>query len=138
MSGEEEKTYEVGYKKPPIATRFLKGQSGNSSGRPKKVPALLDPGIMLECIDNEEISVMDKGRRRRMPKAEIQFRQLFAKAIKGDLATARLLMDMATKYFAPEEREAQETEIIGVTEAARRFGRNWPRRIRKLNAGLGD
>ena len=58
MSGEEEKTYEVGYKKPPIATRFQKGQSGNASGRPKKVPALLDPGIMLEYIDNEEISVM--------------------------------------------------------------------------------
>jgi hypothetical protein len=138
MSGEEKKDYEVGYKKPPAATRFQKGRSGNPSGRPKKVPPPLDPGIILESIDNEEILVMDKGSRRRMPKAEIQFRQLFAKAIKGDLATARLLMDMATKYFAPEEREAHETEVIGVTEAARRFGRNWPERIRKLNAGFGD
>jgi hypothetical protein len=79
---------------------------------------------------------MDKGKRRRMPKAEVQFRQFFAKAINGDPATARLLMDMATEYFAPEEREAHETEIVGVTEAARRFGRNWPERIRKLNARL--
>ena len=138
MSNNEEKDYEVGYRKPPVETRFQKGRSGNSSGRPKKLPELVHPGVILQSIDNEEIAVMDKGRRRRMPKAEIQFRQLFAKAIKGDLATARLLMDMATKYFAPEEREAHETEIVGVTEAARRFGRNWPERIRQLNAGSGD
>jgi hypothetical protein len=68
---------------------------------------------------------MLKGSSRQMPKAEIQFRQLFAKAINGDVATARLLMGMATKYFAPEDREAHETEVIGVTEAARRFGQNW-------------
>jgi hypothetical protein len=36
MSGEEEKTYEVGYKKPPTATRFQKGQSGNASGDRRK------------------------------------------------------------------------------------------------------
>jgi hypothetical protein len=75
-----------------------------------------------------------------MPKAEIQFRQLFAKAIKGDLATARLLMDMATKYFAPEEREAHETEIIGVTEAgymAVRFTPSSRRRLlRMLSFGI--
>jgi hypothetical protein len=34
MSGENE--YEVGYKKPPVATRFKKGQSGNPTGKSKK------------------------------------------------------------------------------------------------------
>ena len=29
-------TYEVGYGKPPVHTRFRKGQSGNPSGRPKR------------------------------------------------------------------------------------------------------
>ena len=29
----EENDYEVGYRKPPLATRFKKGQSGNPSGK---------------------------------------------------------------------------------------------------------
>lgn len=31
-------SYEVGYKKPPVATRFKKGKSRNPSGRPKAIP----------------------------------------------------------------------------------------------------
>ncbi len=32
----------VGYKRPPIRTRFRPGQSGNPSGRPKRLPSLQD------------------------------------------------------------------------------------------------
>jgi hypothetical protein len=137
MSRDNEKTYKVGYGKPPVATRFQKGRSGNPSGKPKKVPQPLDPGIILESIDNEEIVVIDNGKRKRMPKAEIQFRQLFTKAIRGDLKAARLIVNMAAKYFAPEVRGAQELEVMGVTEAAQRFGRNWQERVDELNTRLG-
>lgn len=137
MSGDPKKPYEVGYGKPPVATRFQKGQSGNPSGKPKKVPQLLDPGKVLEAIDNEEITVTDNGKRKRMTKAEIQFRQLFVKAIRGDMKAARLIAKMATEYFVPEARGVSEYEIIGTTEAAQRFGRNWQDRIDQLNAALG-
>jgi len=137
MGSDNEKTYEVGYGKPPVATRFQKGKSGNPSGQSKKVPQPLDPGIVLESIDNEEIVVIDNGKRKRMTKAEIQFRQLFTKAIRGDLKAARLIANMAAKYFVPEVRGAQELEVIGTTEAARRFGRRWGERVDELNAKLG-
>jgi hypothetical protein len=137
MGSDNEKTYEVGYGKPPVATRFQKGKSGNPSGKSKKVSQPLDPGVILESIDNEEIVVNDNGRRKRMTKAEIHFRQLFTKAIRGDLGAARLIASMAAEYFAPEVRGAQELEVIGTTEAAQRFGRRWRERVDELNAKLG-
>jgi hypothetical protein len=134
MNGKSEETCEVGYRKPPKATRFQKGTSGNPSGRPKKVAQLLDPGLILEAIDNEEIVVLDNGKRKPMRKAEIEFRQQFTKAIKGDLKAARHLVKMAEDYFAPEASAYWENEFMGVTEAKRRFGSNWPKKIDELNA----
>ncbi len=81
--------------------------------------------------------MIDNGKRKRMTKAEIQFRQLLTKAIRGDLKAARLLVNMAAKYFAPEVRGAQELEVIGTTEAAQRFGRKWRERVDELNAKFG-
>ena len=124
MSSDSKKSYEVGYRKPPVATRFQKGTSGNPSGRPKKLAEPLDPGIVLQSIDNEEIVVIDNGKRKPMTKAEIVFRQLFTKATRGDLTTARLIVRMAAKYFAPEVQGDREYEFMTETEAARHFGRN--------------
>jgi hypothetical protein len=46
-------------------------------------------------------------------KAEIYFRQLFNKAMKGSLLDARLIAKTAAKYFGPEEAEGPaETRFI--------------------------
>jgi hypothetical protein len=117
MGSRPKKEYEVGYGKPPVATRFKKGQSGNPSGRPpKKIAHELDPGKILQSIDNEEVVVKINGKRKRMPKAEIYFRQLFTKAIRGDLTAARLIAKMATKYFGPEAEGPSETKFVIVPD----------------------
>jgi hypothetical protein len=113
---DEKNDYEVGYKRPPIPTRFKKGQSGNPSGKPKKISQELDPGKILQSIDNEEMIVKIDGRAKRMRKAEISFRQLFNKAIKGNLTDARLIAKMAAKYFGPEAESPSETEFIIVPD----------------------
>src|SRR3974390_1005010 len=79
MRSKPKKEYEGGHGKPPVATRFKKGQSGNPNGRPPKRRSAeeLNPGKILQSIDNEGIFVNINGKRKRMPKAEIYFQQLF-------------------------------------------------------------
>jgi len=124
----EKNDYEVGYRKPPVATRFKKGQSGNPGGKPKKIAPELNPGKILQSIDNEEMTVKIEGKGKRMLKAEIYFRQLFTKAIKGNLTDARLVAKMAAKYFGPEAEGPSETRFIIVPDKRISLGR-------KLNTG---
>jgi hypothetical protein len=112
MSGKDEQTYQVGYGKPPTETRFQKGKSGNPSGRPKNRAPQQDTGKILQYISNEEIVITIDGKRKRMLKAEVLFQQLFTKAIKGDLGSARLIFKMATKYFGPEAQGPSEVRFV--------------------------
>jgi Family of unknown function (DUF5681) len=116
MSNENQNEYEVGYKKPPLASRYKKGKSGNPSGKRKEVAEDLDPGKVLQEIDNEEIIVTIDGKRKRMRKGEIHFRQLFTKAIKGDLTAARLIAKKAAKYFGPEANGPSEIHWLVVPD----------------------
>jgi len=117
-----EKDYEIGYGKPPASTRFQKGPSGNPSGRPKKDPKPLDPGVVLQSIDSETIVVVDNGKRKLMTKAEIGFRQQFKKAIKGDLRAARRILKTAPIYFAPEAQGESKTEFKVIPDWSTVYG----------------
>src|SRR5690242_5316711 len=99
---------DVGYGKPPIAARFQKGQSGNLKGRTKEYHPPCHPGIILQKIESEKISVLANGRRKQMSKAEISFRQVFNNATHGDMEAAKTVLNMAKRYFAPELEEEVE------------------------------
>ena len=114
----------------PLSGKFQKGRSGNPSGRPRKRRTQLDPAAVLEAIDNETVTVLDNGMPRQMSKAKIGVRQLLAKATKGDLKAARLVANMAARYFAPETLSSGEMEVISEPEAEKRFGRNWQEHLR--------
>jgi uncharacterized protein DUF5681 len=114
MTNKKQDQYEVGYKKPPLASRYPKGKSGNPSGIRKEVAEDLNPGKVLQTIDNEEIIVTIDGKRKRMRKGEVHFRQLFTKAIKGDLTAARVIAKTAAKYFGLEANDPSETTFLVV------------------------
>ena len=89
ISDDDARDYQVGYKKPPLHTRFKKGQSGNPRGRPKKNLAAL-----LAAALNKRVSVTENGKRRQISKREAVIAQLVNKSASADLRATKMLIDM--------------------------------------------
>ena len=86
---ENKRDYEVGRGKPPVHSRFKKGQSGNSSRpRPKSLPALLVP-----ALDEKVVATID-GERREITTHEAVVTPLVNKSTGADLRATKMLIDM--------------------------------------------
>jgi len=85
--------YEVGYGKPPKATRFRPGQSGNPNGRPK---GKKNVGTILEETLYQPVPITENGKARKVPAIEALFKTTMMNAMKGDHRAAdRLLKQVA-------------------------------------------
>lgn len=100
---------EIGYAKPPVHSRFRKGQSGNPQGRPK---GRLNIATVLEKILREKVVINENGRRRTITKLEAAVKQLVNKAANGDLRALQQLSALARstedKAAVVEAQEPQE------------------------------
>jgi Family of unknown function (DUF5681) len=86
---ENKRDYAVGRGKPPVHTRFKKGQSGNPRGpRPKNLPALL-----IDALDEPVMATID-GEQRETTKREAVVTQLVNKSAAADLRAIKMLVDM--------------------------------------------
>jgi len=74
--------YEVGYGKPPKATQFQRGRSGNPKGRRKKAPDF-DRELIRES--QTLLIVNENGRRKRISKHGVVLKQLMKHAMTGIL-----------------------------------------------------
>jgi hypothetical protein len=86
--------YEVGYGKPPIASRFKKGNTANTRGRPPKAK---DLAAMLKRALDAPAVVVENGARRKVTKREIVIAQLVDKCAGADLRATKILLDMLHK-----------------------------------------
>ena len=77
---------EVGYGKPPKASRFKKGTSGNPAGRPKGVKNM---HTLLLMILREKVTVIEGRKQKTISRLEAILRQLSNKAMSGDLRAMR-------------------------------------------------
>ena len=79
----------IGFGRPPKATQFKPGQSGNPSGRPKGSSNLATD---LAAELREKITVREGGNPRRVSKQRALIKSLMAKALQGDVrATVAVL-----------------------------------------------
>jgi len=94
--------YQVGYRKPPKATRFKPGQSGNPKGRPKGSPNLASD---LSAELGEQITVREGGEAQRVSKQRALIKSLMAKALQGDCAGHhRLARPLCARHFRAARR----------------------------------
>lgn len=87
----EKRDYEVGYQKPPKATQFAKGQSGNPNGRPKGIQ---NWATVLNQALEQKVTVAVNGVSKQVTKMEAATTQLVNKAASGDVYSIRLLLQL--------------------------------------------
>lgn len=88
--------YEVGYGKPPKATRFKPGQSGNPKGAKKKV-AIDDVRIMVEDVLAEPVTLREGGREIKVSRLEAMLRTQRLKALQGDSKAVKAMFRLSQK-----------------------------------------
>ena len=80
--------YAVGYRKPPLHTRFRKGRSGNPRGRPRRMTDLA--GLLTKALDQPIAAEARNAATQR----EAIVAPLVEKSASGDLGATKLLFQL--------------------------------------------
>lgn len=84
---------DVGYGRPPVATQFKKGRSGNPNGRPKRDRRA--PTLDVTSITMRPVKVLRNGTHVEISAYEARLRQALAKAVTGrSIKHARYLFEL--------------------------------------------
>jgi hypothetical protein len=106
--------YAVGYARPPKATQYQPGQSGNPTGRPRGRPSL-DELLLEEAARVVKLQVGDKVTH--MDKDRALMRKVFDMALQGKVPAIQLVLSRlaqaqaALSVKAEPQAEMTEAEI---------------------------
>jgi len=101
--------YVVGFRRPPEATRFAAGKSGNPKGRPKGSRTV---GAVLQDIIRQKIAVTENGKTRRIPALEVMLRRLANDAMRSEPVALKLMLSLFDRYGQSPEATIKLDEIL--------------------------
>jgi hypothetical protein len=98
--------YRVGRGKPPLATQFKKGRSGNPAGRKKGSQNI---STVLHKELNRTVTVREDGVARKMSKQDALLKSIIAKALQGDPKATQTVVNMVERSAAKMPAEPDMT-----------------------------
>jgi hypothetical protein len=107
--------YEVGYGRPPLHTRFKKGQSGNPKGRRRKrKDADMTMSELMREVLREPIVVTVAGRKVKMSKGKAYVETLINRALTGDGRAASTVFQALKHHgeFSPRAAEGGSGVLV--------------------------
>jgi hypothetical protein len=125
MPPDKHRDYEVGYRKPPRHSRFVKGRSGNPRGRPRGAKSF---NTLLSDKLNEPVTVAENGGRRKISKREAIVTQLVNRSAAADFRAIKILLDIVRDIesqaeAAPETAEFSEADEKVIEQLKARFAK---------------
>jgi Family of unknown function (DUF5681) len=112
--------YHVGKGRPPVATRWKPGQSGNPRGRPRGSKNL---GTMLTEELNEKVKIQRNGGTQSVTKRQVIVKRLVNNAVNGDWKATNLVLDHdrepSPDFSAPKKTFEERVNIENLTHEER-------------------
>ena len=108
--------YKVGYKRPPLRSRFQPGVSGNPKGRRKRHLNIKEE---IQQVYLRKIGVQDGAKKQHISKIVLLFNRLLNDGLKGDRRSALAAANMAKHFGVYDMKETFEPDFSSMTEDER-------------------
>jgi hypothetical protein len=127
MSDDDKSEYIVGYGKPPVASRFVKGTSGNLEGRRKSKKSL---AASARELLTDPITIREGGKNRKITRLDaVLLRQIQIAMTKGTASSAQYVAKAATQLGLYDKIEPEpQYDYSAITDDELEF---WAKLIEK-------
>lgn len=105
----------VGYKNPPVHTRFKSGQSGNPKGRPK---GSLNFTTIAQRELDAKVMIKEGNKQIKLSKKEVVIKSVINNAINGDKKYAEICLNIIKEVDASNELKNIDMESLNRHEKA--------------------